>query len=57
LKPKETTSYFARGDGPYSVKLTPLPKENAIDVHLAATEGNYFEGNKQMFNSSTTAWI
>jgi hypothetical protein len=44
LKPKETTSYFARGDGPYSVKLTPIPKENAIDVHLAATEGNYFEG-------------
>ncbi len=44
LKPKNTTSYFARGKGPYSMKLTPMPKENVIDVHLMASEGNYFEG-------------
>ena len=47
LKPKNTTSYFARGKGPYSMKLTPMPKENVIDVHLMASEGNYFEGAKQ----------
>ena len=46
LKPKATTSYFARGDGPYSVKLTPMPKENVIDVHLEAKEGNYFQGRR-----------
>jgi hypothetical protein len=44
LKPKNTTSYFARGKGPYSMKLTPMAKENIIDVHLMASEGNYFEG-------------
>lgn len=46
LKPKETTSYFARGNGPYSVSLTPNTKEKFIDVHLKATEGNYFQGKQ-----------
>jgi hypothetical protein len=46
LKPKETTSYFARGKGPYSVKLTHNTKEKVIEVHLSASEGNYFEGDK-----------
>ena len=44
LKPKETTSYFARGKGPYSMTLTPNAKEKVIDVHLSASEGNHFQG-------------
>ena len=44
LKPKETTSYFARGDGPYSMKLTHVPKENIVQVDITAKEGNHFEG-------------
>ena len=44
LKPKATTSYFARGNGPYSVKLTP--KDKYINVLLEAKEGNYFQGNR-----------
>ena len=45
LKPKELTSYFARGDGPYSMKLTHVPKDKIVLVDISAKEGTYFEGN------------
>jgi hypothetical protein len=44
LRPKLIHQIGNRGKGPYSLKLTPAPKDNLIDVHLSASEGSYFEG-------------
>ena len=57
LKPKELTSYFARGDGPYSMKLTHVPKDKIVLVDISAKEGTYFEGNFLFFLLVTFFWL